>query len=202
MKKFVTTAILLALILWGISCNEPNKKEIKQIRGNKGILQTKDTQAKEEKFKYSTDDLKNIFPKIEKFQLLSEGMKNIRKKDFSVNMYEVNYSTMIIENEGVENSEILNIKILDIGDNMLYPPLVAHNVFYKFGIKTDSDLIFQDKEKYEDWKLVYNYDKIKKKGNASALKNNLFIIMNSENIDIESVKEIFKKDILQKIKNK
>ena len=202
MKKFVTTAILLALILWGISCNEPNKKEIKQIRGNKGILQTKDTQAKEEKFKYSTDDLKNIFPKIEKFQLLSEGMKNIRRKDFSVNMYEVNYSTMIIENEGVENSEILNIKILDIGDNMLYPPLVAHNVFYKFGIKTDSDLIFQDKEKYEDWKLVYNYDKIKKKGNASALKNNLFIIMNSENIDIESVKEIFKKDILQKIKNK
>ena len=202
MKKVINIVLSFAVILLVLSCNGSNKKEIDQISVDKKVTQKKNTKSKEMKFKYSTEELKEMFPKIEEFQFVSEDMKNIRKRDFSVNMYEVNYSTMLMEKGSEGNSQTLNIKILDIGDNMLYPPLLAHNVFYKFGMKTDSELIFKDKENYGDWNLVYNYDKIKGTGNTSALNENLFIIMNSANIDIEQIKEIIKEDILQKIDNK
>lgn len=198
MKKFLRYIVVLILFTLLISCsNSSHNGAAQNIKNNNSGTQKNNTSKR--KFKYSPEDLKSILPKLEHFKFISEDMKEIRKKDFSVNMYEVNYSTFTIEEKSNINTQLLNIKILDIGDNMLYPPLVAYNIFYKFGIIKNSDLIYQDREIFENWKIVYNYDKIKKEGDFNALKDNVFIMMSISYLDIENSKIIFKKDILQKI---
>ncbi len=197
MRKFVGYILVLITLIWGLSCGNFGSKSTDQ-NIKKKPPQKNVAKVTEEKFKNSPTDLKNLLPVLKHFKVLSQDTKEIRKKDFSVNMYEVKYSTTINSNDTV-NTETIEIRFIDHDDDMLYPPLVAHKVFYKFGIKKDSDLVFQNKELLDNWKIVYNYDKIKKEGSISSLKENLFITMNISGIDIEDAEKIFKDDILQEL---
>ena len=124
----------------------------------------------------------------------------VRNNEFSVNLYEVSLSTGIIGKDLESNTMGYSVKLIDIGESTLYPSLASHNFFYKFGVEKNTEIEYKKKAVHNGWELVFSYDKVEKKGSFTAYKRPLFIIMNSDLIQLDQAESLLIY-LLDEIKN-
>jgi hypothetical protein len=148
--------------------------------------------AGKSKLTRTSQELKEMLVIPEGYSVTSELTKEIRNKEFSVNLYNIELSTDIV-NDSVVTSIKYSIKLVDIGDSNMYPPLAAHKLFYKFGTEKNSEIFFKKKDIVGNWNIIYSYNKVERNGQFSAQSGILFLIFNFENNDFEKAKEIFLK---------
>ena len=182
--------VLLSLLLFfTVACN----KEKAAVSSN-GSVQSDE----KSKLTHTSQKLKEMLVVPEGYSVTSELEKEIRDKEFSVNLYNIELSTDIVNDSTVASIKY-SIKLVDVGDSIMYPPLAAHKLFYKFGTEKNSDFLLKKKDTVGNWNVIYSYNKVEHNGQFSAQRKRLFFIFNFENNDFEKAKELFFK-LLEDIK--
>ena len=176
--------ILLSLLLFfTVACNKGKFAVSSNESGKSG---------ENPKLTRTSQELKEMLAVPEGYSVTNELTKEIRDKEFSVNLYNIELSTDIVNDSTVTRIKY-SIKLLDVGGSNMYPPLAAHKLFYKFGTEKNSEFLLKKKDTVGNWSIIYSYNKVKHNGQFSAQNGILFLIFNFENNDFEKAKEIFLK---------
>ena len=190
--SFVVCAILLSLI-FGCTADKSSTSLDEEYQSvSKG--------PDEAVFTHTTVQLSEMLSLPSGWAPAKEKSVEVRNNEFSVNLYEVSLSIDIIGEDLKSNTMGFTVKLIDIGESTLYPSLASHNFFYKFGVEKNSEIEFKNKKVHTGWELVLSYDKVEKKGSFTAYKSPIFIIMNSDSIELDQTESLLIY-LLDEIKN-